>query len=759
MDFTSIDEILVGLAGEYTFSGKKYYSVTEKKKFTLDEATAKILSALSLDHPNEYQPYMSTQDLLKDHIKDILKNSAKDKKEKQTNSTIKRSIQGQEASGLSAKLERNPLWQPSSTFNSIDASWCKDLVLDDANILYKRRDDGSLVVIDQLNKAKLPECVSHVVKLQTIPEPVQYCRERMAVLTLLAKKVDATKSLGHEGLVEVLKKDYGTLLNRPTVGKTLQQHLGIADSELYEIKDADTLISKLVYHSLDNELPASSMWGLASIAKIYNTYVGDDDEEHKTFDGFKVDTKGNLPFTRSKYFEKVLDEEQEKLEKIGRRPIPVSCLQEDGSISEPAFGIFNEELYEADKNTYGDLKYEDSYIVKNFLEPMNTDQKKWTLAWYYATFFSFKLGPVIISRLHQDGGGTLKSTVKNYIRYGMTRYFGADVTFSLKRGELLVEQYLYDSKRKMSLADCLYCMYDEPLDRGPLWEAVKAKTGNPTVEMLVKQLFVNPFSSESSVVFDFGSNKPIYLSEKSAFERRLGIIRTAAKNTWKNIPREEFKELSQVKNGVLNERQLREFHLLMSLGEKCYKEIIENYGTLAEAATMMPSIAKELDDTTPWNEQYLKFYNTLFKDLPEEIGMSKPLKIASAALGERLAVFSLKQARSSTVKLDETGLQNFMRAVNCKNDNGKVYDKKTKMSVRGWILYRPEVKENEHYMEVVDSLSEYGLDPSGEVVPSSPESVLMNGSKKANVIELNRRQFKESDEDLKQQMPDFMGQF
>ena len=82
-----------------------------------------------------------------------------------------------------------------------------------------------------------------------------------------------------------------------------------------------------------------------------------------------------------------------------------------------------------------------------------------------------------------------------------------------------------------------------------------------------------------------------------------------------------------------------------------------------------------------------------------------------------------------------------------------------KLTVRGWHLYRPIEKPTDKYTEVVDDLSEYGLDENGNVIPSAPESVLMNGSKKANVIELNRRQFKESDEDIKQQMPDFMEQF
>lgn len=759
MDFTSIDQTLHTLALDFSYVNRKYFSKDEKKTYTLEEATTKVFNEFTGGHPTEYTPFMTAKEALKDHIKDIIRECARAKKEKQTNSTIKRSLQGQESNGLSAKLENNPLWQPSETFNVIDAAWCKDLVLDDANILYKRRDDGSLVVVDQLNKAKLAECVNQVTKLQDIPEPVQYCRDRMAALTAITKKIEESKPDGYEGLQEIIKRDYGTLLNRDAVGQTLQQYLGIPDSELYEIKDADALISKLVYFVLDHELPASSMWGFSNISKIYNTYIGEDDAEHCTFDGFKVSTRGNQPFTRSKYFEKVLDEEQEHFEHIKHRPIPVSCRNDDGSIAEPAFGIFNEDLYEEDKKKYGGLKYEDSYIVKTFLDPMDADQKKWTLAWYYATFFSFKLGPVIISRLHQDGGGTLKSTVKNYIRYGMTRYFGTDVTFSMKRGELLVEQCLYDSKRKMSLADCLYCMYDEPTDRGPLWEAVKAKTGNPTVEMLIKQLYVNPFSAECSVVFDFGSNKPIYLSEKSAFERRLGIIRTSAQNTYKLIPTADFQELAQVKNGQLNDRQLREFHLLLSLGEKCYKEIIKTYGTLAEAATSMPSIAKELEDTAPWNEMYLKFYNGLFRNLPEEIGTDKPLKLASEALRERLAVFTLQQSRTSTIRLDENGLINFIKAVNCKNDTKKVYYDKVKLTVRGWHLYRPIEKPTDKYTEVVDDLSEYGLDENGNVIPSAPESVLMNGSKKANVIELNRRQFKESDEDLKQQMPDFMGQF
>lgn len=737
------------LASDYTLSNKKYFSTSEKKSYTKEEAVDKIFAAFTQAHPVEYQPFMAEKTKLKDHIAEILKKITKTKKDKQTKSSLSRSLKGQESSGLSAKLVSNPLWQPSNTFNEIDAAWCSGLVLDDANTLYKRKADGSLVVIDQLNKNKLLECVNKVIKLQDIPEPVQYCRDRMAVLTLLAKETEATKPYGYDGLVELLKKDYGTILNRGPVNQTLQQFLGIADSELHEIKDAEALISKMVYHVLDRQLPASSMWGLAGISKIYNTYLDDDNDEHAIFDGFKVSTKGNQPFTRSKYFEKVLDEEAEYMEHIPKRPVPVACRDKDGKITEPAFGIFNKELYEEDKKKYGDLKYEDSVIVKTFLEPMDVDQKKWTLAWYYATFFSFVLGAVIISRLHQDGGGTLKTTVKNYVRYAMVRYFGADVTFSMKRGELLDNQYLFDSKRKISLADCLYCMYDEPNDRGELWEVVKAKTGNPTVEMIIKQLYVNPFSAESSVVFDFGSNKPIYLSEKSAFERRLGIIRTSAKNTYKKIPVVDFKELSHIKNGELNERQLKEFHLMMRLGEAYYKEIIEKYGSLAEAANQMPSISKELEDTAPWNEHYMKLYEDLFKDKPENVGKDVPLKIANDSLREKLALYMMKLSKYSTIKLDEPGLWNFMRSVNYKNDNGKVYDSKSKLTVRGWILYRPAKKENEHYMEVVDTLSEYGLNEDGSIIPSAPETVLLNGSAKANRAEMNRRQRAIDEQDMK----------
>lgn len=749
MDFSNIEQILIELASDYTLSNKKYYSTSEKKVYKKDEAISRIFGDFTQTHPVEYQPFMAEKKQLQDHIAEILKKVTKSKKDKQANAALSRSLKGQESSGMSAKLVTNPLWQPTNTFNEVDAAWCNGLVLDDANTLYKRRADGSLVVIDQLNKNKLMDCVNKVVKLQDIPEPVQHCRDRMAVLTILAKEAEATKPYGYDGLVELLKKDYGTILNRAPTNQTLQQFLGIADSELHEIKDAEALTSKMVYHALDRQLPASSMWGLASIAKIYNTFLDDDDNEHSVFDGFKVSTKGNQPFTRSKYFESVLAEESEYMEHIPKRPVPVACRDKDGKITEPAFGIFNKELYEADKKKYGDLDYNDSVIVKTFLEPMDVDQRKWTLAWYYAVFFSFILGAVIISRLHEDGGGTLKTTVKNFIRYAMVRYFGADVTFSMKRGELLDNQYLFDSKRKISLADCLYCMYDEPNDRGELWEVVKAKTGNPTVEMIIKQLYINPFSVESSVVFDFGSNKTIYLTEPSAFARRLGIIRTSAKNTYKKIPVADFKELSHIKNGELNERQLREFHLLMRLGEAYYKEIIETYGSLAEAANQMPSMAKELEDTAPWNEHYMKFYEALFNDKPDNVGKDIPLKIANDALREKLAVYIMKLGKYSTIRLDESGLVRFFKSIHYKNDTIKLYYTKTKSTVRGWALYRPEQKDNEHYTEVVDSLTEYGLNDDGSVIPSAPETVLINGSAKANYAELNRRQKEQDEQDMK----------
>ena len=766
MDFSNIENILINLASGYTFSNKKYFSVVDKKSYSIDEAVDKVFAAFTSTYPTDYQPYMSQVELLKQHIGGILKNIAKAKKDKQTKTAVSRSIVGQEASSLSAKLVTNPLWQPTDTFNSIDASWCSGLILDNRNTLYKRKEDGSLEVLDSLTKANLANCVNAVVRVQDIPKPVEYCRNRMAVLTLLAKEIDATRPLGIDGLFSVLHKDYGTLLHKEAIGKTLMQFLNIAESELDEIKDTESLISKLVYHVLDNQLPASSMYGFTSIAKIYNVYKDEDGKDHETFDGFKVSTRGNAPFTKSSYFEKVLDEEQEYLEHIPHRPIPVTMRDDNGNVMNAAFGVFNEELMEEDKKKYGNLKYEDSYITKEFLEPLNKEQKKFTLAWYYAMFYSFKLGPVIISKLHQDGGGTLKTTVKNYYRYGMKRYFGTDVTFALKRGELLKEQNLFDSNRKMSLADCAYCMYDEPNQKGELWEAVKGMTGNPTVEMMVKQLYVNPFSAESSVVFDFGSNKPIYLSDKTAYDRRLAIIRTAASNTYKNVPKAELDQLAKVHDGELNERQLEEFHLLLRLGKACYKEIIDEYGSLTEAATSMYTIARELEDTNPWNEAYSEFYSSLFDDDPTVGTAEKPLKIASKTLAEKLAVFSSRN-RQITFKLDELGLQNYLRKANLNNECGKVYDNKTRKTVRGWRLYKQVEKNDSNFLFTTDCLTEIGLREDGSIIPSAPDSPLVTGGRtRADYAEMNRQQRRDEIKRLDEQdfkdmpeLPDITGEF
>lgn len=687
----------------YNSQARKYFCKDDKKSFSKKEdAVEDVINKFSRSDPKQYADVSGDMDDLRNDIGKILHDVCTSKKTKRAVESTLRNQSGQLSSGLSASTEVNPLWKPVKNFNAVDAIWCQGLYIDSNNTLYKKTETGAMKVVQQVCSQNMDKCVRAVLKVQDIEEPKVYIDRQITALTAMQKKIDAGDhgEIGDIGIQ--LNRKISEFLSISGTDTTLRNWLGLGDGDVDSIKSMDELSSKVVYKFLNDYIPASLMYGVMELAKVYNHFPSDDDsgKERKTFDGFTVKTRGNKPITKMAYFENVLSECSEYLNQIDNRPKAATAELDET----PSFGKFNTELYNQDAKKYKGLTYEKSWLVRTLLDPMDPDQRMFTCAWYYAVF---NLITMVISKCHLDGGGTLKTTCKAVFAKAIKRYYGADLSYPMARGDLSNLPSRYNDRRQMSLADCLYCPYDEPNQKGDLWEDFKACTGALSREIMIKILFVNPYMAPTDVLFDIGSNKPIYINDKSAFTRRIAFIRTSAKNTVNNIPKNVLYDLCKVEDD-LTDSQLMEFHLLMRLGKKAYEEIVETYGSIEDAATKMPSIKSELADNSPWDEYLTAFYMSLFDDNQTEI------KIANEAMDSKLNAYKLKHPNDYG-GINHLSLINFVKSVHPENKS-KTF-KINKQTVRGWILHKLEID----YTDAEEcSFEAIGLDSEGNPIQAAP---------------------------------------
>lgn len=693
-------------------SHKRQYRTPDAKTLSPDDAAQEILNNLAVNHSQLYVPVADQSELIKNTIRNTLESVTQQKKKKQTTRVVANSKASTYSTGLDTKLVQNPMWMPSKPYNLIDAQWCANLVTDNNGVLYRRKATGAYEIIGTIGGRTNGPVASTLATMQNIPDVFNFVKSRIDVLSTLAAKSQEYEQKGVGAFLELeiplYKNADGT-----QVSQTLKEFLNIEEDNYPT--SIENVISLLVYKFLNDMLPASIFFGLVTLKKYYNILKDENDKDHPVFQGFVVRCGDGTAPTKQGYFSNILDHYQEYLGKIPQRPMAVS---NDSEI--PSFGVFNQELWDADEKKYGYLTYETSKLVKTFLDPMDADQKNFVCAWFYAMFFCLS---VVISILHQDKGGSLKTTVKQIVRNMIKLYYDADVTFVLKLDQLCNVQYLYDSKRMLCIADAMFVDYDEPPVKGVFWEEVKAKTGGAKVDIPIKELYSNPYTVTGSPLFYIGSNKTCFLPDKGAFKRRIACIITTANETWKNIPRADLEKLN---NDI--EAQKPEFHLLMKLGKQAYEGIISKYGSLSEASVRMNSIASQLDALAPWDEYCERFYRSLFpKDGKDTI------KIANDAIDMRLEEWKIKHKTS--LKIDHNSVINYFKMIH--SDNKTKPFRVNGETVRGWELHRVE-QTDENAEEC--TFADLGLDADGDPIPSIPLRV--NSSK------FSSNNFQESSEDI-----------
>lgn len=706
--------------GHWSYSSKsrKYFCKERNKSMGLEDAQTLISSMFCEDYA-VLRAQIST-DAFNSLIEDVLRSAVTKQKQSRLSKTVSSLVNQRQSNSMDSKVEVNPLWRPKNTFNTVDALWCKNLVRYQ-DVLFYKNPNGSLVLLGGLTIQCLKETIDNVIKnkADTLPELDEYCTSQIRSLTVIQQELES-HDCGDVAVVRSqLDRTLGDIMHKKSdnefAKKTLKEFLGILDIEVNDIMSIDELSTRLIYKYLSDYLPASIQFGLMNIVKCYDLFSTEgSDKKLKVFTGFSFQTKGNYPLDMNLYFEHVLTHYRSKIPSIDYNPL-AATMEDDQRFS---YGKFNKTLFDADMEIFGTLEYKDSKIIKTWADTMDKDQRKWSFAWYYAVFL---LISVIISKCHIDGGGTLKSTVKNLVRWAMHRYYGADLAYPMIRDQLINPANRYDDKRKISLAECIICPYDEPTVKGELWETFKGLTGNPTLDMPVKILYRNTSSIPSKVLFDIGSNKQIYISDGGAFERRIAFIKTAAKNTCRQIQQDELKPLTTFDkvNWTMTDEQLKEFFLLMKLGKIAYDQIEKEYGSLENAAVKMPSIAKFLNKSNPWDRFYSDIYDELFQ-LVE--GRDKTEHEFIRLANEVIDCVYKKYCTNHTAPEGASPLKfrEYFRQVDNRNDD-KVF-KVNKKTCRGWILYK--VDRNEEYIEA--STDEIFIDNIGKNTAEWPELDLNN---------------------------------
>ena len=700
--------------GVWTYSSKsrKYHSKDSKKNMSLEDALKEIKLVFS-DNFATLLASVTTEDF-KSISEDILKEAVQTQKEKRLSKVVSQVINQTPSSSMDSKVEVNPLWRPKTTFNRIDALWCKNLLRYN-DVLYHKNPNGSLKVLGGLSAQYRQETIDRIISHVEMPDLNDFCNEKVNLLTVMQRELDAKDCGERDTVIAQLSRTVGDIIHRKNrdaeiYNTTLKDFLDIKDVDEENIMSMDDLSTKLVYKFLNDLLPASIQFGLMKVVKSYDQFSTDDSTKKlSVFNGFFIQTKGDYALTKSAYFEHILVHHRDNIESINYNPLDAT-MDDDPTYS---FGKFNRKLFEEDCAKYGDLKYQDSQIIKTFAETMDKDQIKWTFAWYYALFF---LLTVVISKCHIDGGGTLKTTVKNLVTWAMHRYFGANLAYPMIREQLINPANRYDDKRKISLAECRLCPYDEPAVKGELWETFKGLTGNPTLEMPVKILFRNTSSLPTRVLFDIGSNKQIFISDGGAFERRIAFIRTAAKNTCRKIPQDRLKELTTFDKAhwTMTDDQLREFMLLIRIGKQAYEDIVSEYGSLELAAVGMPTIAKFLKEANPWDAYYGDLYNLIFSKIEEKDGKEHEfIRIANEVIEREYKQYCIKHTPPEGASV--SGFKAFFKRIDNRND-GKVF-KVGKKSCRGWILYKLENSSEDVIEASEEELFLSNKEPVGGMFP------------------------------------------
>ena len=687
---TELTDLITTLSGQFSYlSNSHKYRDKEGKQYTPSDAAQEILNRLAVNHSSIYVPHASEGDLILATIKETLSETTQKKKKLQTTRVTANSKASTYSTGLDTKLVENPMWKPSRPFNAIDAQWCGNLVTDDRSVIYRKKATGAYEIIGASGGRMNEIAAASLERTQSIPDVFEFTKAQLDILSTFAAKSQEFEQEGPSKLLAL------TIPQGDGTSVTLKDYLGVTDDNLPTSND--NVISLLVYKFMNTQMPASIFFGLLKLYKYYNIFKGDDGKDHPVFQGFVCRTSDGSAPTKRSYFMNILEHYQEYLGHIDSRPKAVSV---DGT--EPAFGVFNRALWEADEEKYGGLTYDESKLIKTYLDPMDSDQKNFVCAWFYAVFMCLT---VVISILHQDKGGTLKTTIKQILRVMINIYYDADVCFVMKRDQLCSPQYLYDSKRMLSIADAVLVDYDEPPTKGEFWEQIKSITGGVKVDFPIKELYSNPYMVSGSPLFYIGSNKPVYLQDKGAFKRRVACIITSANDTWKLIPKADIEKIN---NDV--EVQKREFHLLMKLGKKAYKAIVEQYGSLAEASVKMPSIASQLDAQSPWDEYLERFYQSLFAEGEDTI------KIANETADMKLEAWKIKHKTS--LKIDHLAMVNYFKMI-CSDNVTKPF-KIGKVCVRGWILHKVDVNVDN---AEESNFEELGLDAHGDPIPAAPELV------------------------------------
>lgn len=661
---TDVLSALHGLASDYSYNPKKrkYYSKTREKFYDLSEAAEDCFNKFCSESPALYQTFVAHKDALRDRCGEIISDLCKKKIKKHADSTDSNRAHGVLTTSLDNKSDTNDLWIPQHSFNMRDAELCEGILFHtEHNTVYYEAEDGSLTPLGVVNKVSdyiANELANMYVKRHPDFDLHEDLSHKMNMLTKLYNQLKAHEESGIDYVVD----------NSTWRGIKLRDWLELKD---YTPKDLREVVTRCIFQMLNCELPATMFCKDCKIYKSYDLFLDDDGKTHTTdVQGFFYRSAKTGSALLTNYYKNIIENHLMSTTVIDDDPKSVRVNDGDHG-----FGCFNQELFDEDAKTYKS-KYEDSKLLKTYLSPMTSAQATFTTAWWYAAC-NPHLNIYAPALFQKDEGGTLKNTMYKAVQRCMQRYYGVDEVFYIKDDQITKDTYLYNSKTHRTIADYALCYIDEVATKGATWDAIKSLTGGTTVDVPIKMLYSNPFTQRARLVFYISSNKPVYIQDKNAFQRRLAIIHTRGNNTYKQLSNEDLRLVNEDDDTIL-----REYHLLMKYGKVAYDSLCAQYGNLTNAALNIKEIVSELDDANVWDDYLAGFYASLFD------GDRVQIKISNNDI-DRL-FYDYQQNNRTKVDVGPQQARNYCRNAHPENQAMKFWNKDAHKTVHGWVLNKIE---------------------------------------------------------------------
>lgn len=513
--------------------------------------------------------------------------------------------------------------EPTNVFNDEDRRlW---------NKFYYCEEDGCYYIFDGIRFKYVAPCVP--VKPDEIRHFIrEYARvfNRDFSTNFAAAVVDASKlSIALHNSIKAADGDATNILTASAF-KDIVNLIDDEHKENSQLISEDYLMGLIVKDLFDNKTPSTIWRGFAQLQRR-NIESNDPETDRKflSWNGFYARTPANVAVTISKYIENVLvnygEELRDNLTTLKLKPKFIAKNE-----GENAMNVLNRDaLRELTNIPKSDIE---KTTLWNYLATLSPEQRRYVAAWCYNTVFHIKDEPIHL--VLWDLGGTGKtSLLAQTIRTFCKKLYNNEYYY-IKGSEFENTTARYDPLSNTDIADAIFCLIDDITSAN--LETFADTTGSKNNTITVKKLYTNEYAKPNNTKFILATNYPLSIKRKDAFRRRTAIIHTKVSNTWKTSQTaDEFMKCF-----------MTDASTILLYWKKCYDSIIDEFGSLVNAASEIKEIAVELENATEVDENLDEVIDEVLRIIKENNKGQSVVKVPNSDWKEKVSMLTGKDGKS-----------------------------------------------------------------------------------------------------------------